>query len=93
MTVPACIDDETIICRCERIKAGDIKKMIRSGVRDLNQLKVLRCGMGACGGKTCQSLILRLFQQEGVDLCDVIPFTLRPLVAEVKLDMLTGGEK
>jgi sarcosine oxidase subunit alpha len=89
-TVPACIDDETIICRCERVKAGDIRKMIRSGVRDLNQLKVLRCGMGACGGKTCQSLILRLFQQEGVDLCDVIPFTLRPLVAEVKLDMLAG---
>jgi sarcosine oxidase subunit alpha len=91
-TVPACIDDETIICRCERVKAGDIRKMIRSGVRDLNQLKVLRCGMGACGGKTCQSLILRLFQQEGVDLCDVIPFTLRPLVAEVKLDMLAGNK-
>ena len=91
--LPACIDDETIICRCERIKAGDIRKMIRNGVMDLNQLKILRCGMGACGGKTCQSLILRLFQQEGVDLCDVIPFTLRPLVAEVKLDMLTGGDK
>ena len=88
-----CIDDETIICRCERVKAGDIRKMIRSGVMDLNQLKILRCGMGACGGKTCQSLILRLYQQEGVDLCDVIPFTLRPLVAEVKLDMLAGEGK
>ncbi len=90
---PTCIDDETIICRCERVKAGEIRKMIRQGVIDLNQLKILRCGMGACGGKTCQSLILRIYQQEGVDLCDVIQFTLRPLVAEVKLDMLAGEGK
>jgi sarcosine oxidase subunit alpha len=86
------IDDETIICRCERVKAGEIRKLIRQGVRDLNQLKVIRCGMGACGGKTCQSLILRLFQQEGVDLCDVVPFTHRPLIAEVELGMLAGEE-
>lgn len=90
---PICIDDETIICRCERVKAGEIKKMIRQGIIDMNQLKILRCGMGACGGKTCQSLIMRIYQQEGVDLCDVIPLTLRPLVAEVKLDMLAGEGK
>ena len=83
-------DDDTIICRCERVRAGDIRKLIREGVRDLNQLKVLRCGMGACGGKTCQSLILRLFRDEGVDLCDVVPFSQRPLVAEVDLGMLAG---
>ena len=87
---PSCLDDETIICRCERVKAKQIKELIRQGVRDMNQLKVLRCGMGACGGKTCQSLIMRLYQQEGVDLCQVVPFTQRPLVAEVKLGMLAG---
>lgn len=84
-------DDSTIICRCERVTAGEIRNLIRQGVRDLNQLKVLRCGMGACGGKTCQSLILKLFREEGVDLCDVIPFSQRPLVAEVNLGMLAGG--
>jgi sarcosine oxidase subunit alpha len=84
------VDDETIICRCERVRAGQIRELIRQGVRDMNQLKVLRCGMGACGGKTCQSLILRLFQEEGVDLCDVVPFTQRPLVAEVNLGLLAG---
>jgi sarcosine oxidase subunit alpha len=87
---PPHIDQETIICRCERVKAGEIRELIRQGVRDLNQLKVIRCGMGACGAKTCQSLILRLFQQEGIDLCDVVPFTQRPLFAEVKLGMLAG---
>jgi NADPH-dependent 2,4-dienoyl-CoA reductase/sulfur reductase-like enzyme/Pyruvate/2-oxoacid:ferredoxin oxidoreductase delta subunit/bacterioferritin-associated ferredoxin len=83
-------EDDTIICRCERVTAGQIRKLIRQGVRDLNQLKVLRCGMGACGGKTCQSLILKIFREEGVDLCDVIPFSQRPLVAEVNLGMLAG---
>jgi hypothetical protein len=48
--------------------------------------------MGACGGKTCQSLILRLYQQEGVDLCDVVPFSGRPLVAEVNLSLLANEE-
>jgi sarcosine oxidase subunit alpha len=89
---PSATADETIICRCERVRAGDIRRLIRQGVRDLNQLKVLRCGMGACGGKTCQSLILRLFQEEGVDLCDVVPFSQRPLVAEVDLGVLAGEE-
>lgn len=86
----ACIDDETVICRCERVTAGEIRELIRQGVRDLNQLKVLRCGMGACGGKTCQNLILKLFEQEGIDPCDVAPFSQRPLVAEVSLGMLAG---
>ena len=85
-----CLDDDVIVCRCERVKAGDIRRLIRSGVRDLNQLKTLRCGMGACGGKTCQSLIMRLYEEEGVDLSDVIGFTLRPLISEVTLGLLSG---
>ena len=90
---PECLSDETIICRCERVRAGQIREFIRAGVRDLNQLKVLRCGMGACGGKTCETLILRLFREEGVDLCDVVPFTQRPVVAEVDLGILAGEKR
>ncbi len=91
--VPECMGDETIICRCERVRAGEIRDLIRAGVRDLNQLKVLRCGMGACGGKTCQTLILRLFKEEGVDLSDVVPFTQRPVVAELDLGILAGEKR
>ncbi len=90
---PHCIDDETIVCRCERVKAKEIKELIRQGVKDMNQLKILRCGMGACGGKTCQSLIMKLYQQEGVDLCEVTLFTQRPLVAEVNLGTLAGAKE
>jgi len=87
------LDDDCIICRCERVTAGEIRRLIREGVRDLNQLKVLRCGMGACGGKTCESLILELYRQEGIDPSEVVRFTRRPLVAEVNLGMLAGERR
>jgi sarcosine oxidase subunit alpha len=88
----AALADDTIICRCERVRAGDIRRLIRQGVTDLNQLKILRCGMGACGGKTCQPLIQRICEEEGVDPSRVVPFTQRPLVAEVNLAMLAGED-
>jgi len=87
---PSSVADDTVICRCERVTAAEIRQVIRQGARDLNQLKVLRCGMGACGGKTCEALIRGLFQNEGIDLREVVRFTQRPLVAEVGLGLLAG---
>jgi Fe-S-cluster-containing hydrogenase component 2/bacterioferritin-associated ferredoxin len=86
----ASLEDDAIICRCERVRAGEIRQLIRQGARDLNQLKILRCGMGSCGGKTCQALIQKVFRDEGVDPGDVVPFTQRPLVAEVSLGVVAG---
>jgi len=73
------------------VRAGAIRAAIRKGSRDMNQLKgALRCGMGACGGKTCASLLQRLFREEGVPLDSVRPFTHRPLEREVTLGELAG---
>jgi Fe-S-cluster-containing hydrogenase component 2/bacterioferritin-associated ferredoxin len=83
--------DEAIICRCERITAGEIKAAIRSGVRDINQLKALtRVGMGACGSKTCRPMIWRIFQEEGIDLGTVTDRVDRPLYVEVPIGILAG---
>ena len=85
------ISDDTIICRCERVTAGEIRAEIRAGVRDMNILKAtIRTGMGACGGKTCTELILRLFQEEGVDLKEVTLPTNRPFVTEIPLGAFAG---
>jgi hypothetical protein len=46
--------------------------------------------MGACGGKTCTELILRLYREEGIDLDDVTLPTERPFVAEVPLSAFAG---
>ena len=83
--------DDAIICRCERITAGEIKAAIRQGVRDINQLKALtRAGMGACGSKTCRPMIWRIFQEEGIDLTTVTDSVERPLFVEVPIGVLAG---
>lgn len=92
---PAPIDrpvgDDEIVCRCERVTARELRALIRSGSRDMNHLKaVTRCGMGACGGKTCPDLIARLFRQEGVPLDQVTWLTRRPLFMEVPLGAFAG---
>ncbi|MBN2185571.1 MAG: FAD-dependent oxidoreductase [Candidatus Krumholzibacteriota bacterium] len=85
------IPDDTVICRCERITAGEIRSEIRAGVRDMNILKAtIRTGMGACAGKTCTDLILNLYRSEGVDISDVTLPTDRPFVSEVPLSAFAG---
>ncbi len=79
-------DDDIIVCRCERVSVGEIRKWIRSGVKDFNELKALtKVGMGACGGKTCTPLINRVFQEEGISIDDITPGTKRPLFIEVPM--------
>jgi NADPH-dependent 2,4-dienoyl-CoA reductase/sulfur reductase-like enzyme/Fe-S-cluster-containing hydrogenase component 2 len=83
--------DEAIVCRCERVTAGEIKAAIRSGVRDMNQLKALtRAGMGACGSKTCRPMVWRIFKDEGIDLVTVTDRVDRPLFVEVPIGAFAG---
>ncbi|HQE92857.1 MAG TPA: FAD-dependent oxidoreductase [Anaerolineae bacterium] len=83
-----------IVCRCERVTADEIRTLIRQGYRDVNAIKaVTRAGMGACGGKTCSALILRLFREEGVPLDAVTPNVPRPLFVEVPLGVFAGNQR
>jgi len=85
------VPDEAIVCRCERVAAGEIRKLIRKGIRDLNQIKALtRAGMGACGSKTCENLILQLFKEEGVPLEEVTLGTIRPVFVEAPLGVFSN---
>jgi hypothetical protein len=49
--------------------------------------------MGACGGKSCSALILRLFREEGVPDEEVTPNVPRPLFIEVPLGTFAGAEE
>ncbi len=85
------LTDDTIVCRCERVSAGEIRALIREGYRDMNEIKaVLRAGMGSCGGKTCTALIRRLFRDEGIPESQVADRTVRPLFIEVPLGIFAG---
>ena len=88
------VPDDAIVCRCERVTAGEIRKAIRSGVRDMNQLKALtRAGMGACGSKTCRLMIWRIFREEGIENTEVTDRIDRPLFVEVPLGYFAGTKE
>jgi bacterioferritin-associated ferredoxin len=47
-------DGDVIVCRCEEVKALDVREAIALGAQGPNQLKVFtRCGMGNCQGRYC----------------------------------------
>ncbi len=84
-------EDDPVVCRCERVRKREIVGMIRSGCRDMNQIKaVLRAGMGACGGRSCTQLILALFKEEGIDPDTVTLPVYRPPEMETPLKLLAG---
>jgi sarcosine oxidase, subunit alpha len=83
--------DDALVCRCERVTLSEIKAVIRGGSRDINEIKALtRAGMGACGSKTCSSLIWRAFRDLGIPLSEVTGNVIRPLFMEVPLGMFAG---
>ncbi len=87
-------DDDVVICRCERVTAGEIRALIRQGMRDISEIKaVTRAGMGACGAKTCTPLIHRLFREEGIPEAEVVDQPKRPLFIEVPLGIFAGIEE
>jgi len=86
--------DNAIVCRCERVTAGEIREWIRKGVTDINQLKALtHVQMGACGGKTCTALINRIFQEEGIENSLITQGTQRPLFIEVPLEIFASAKE
>lgn len=81
--------DDAIVCRCERVSLGEIVAFIRENeVRDVNQLKAIRAGMGSCGSKTCAPLYAAAFRAAGVDPASVAEGRLRPLEMEMPLGVL-----
>lgn len=80
------LPDNAIVCRCERVTVKEITDFIKENrVRDINQLKTIRVGMGACGSKTCSVLLPQVFRKAGVDPATVTDGSLRPLSLEVAL--------
>jgi len=52
------IDDDVLICRCEEISMGEVRKQIAKGFMTAGSLKkATRCGMGRCQGRICQPVL------------------------------------
>lgn len=85
-------DDETIVCRCEEVRAGQIRSAIALGVPGPNQLKTfLRCGMGPCQGRLCSSTVTEMMASaRKADPQEVGFYRLRPPVKPVRLGELAA---
>jgi len=80
------IPENALVCKCEHVTVKEVIDYIKEyEVRDINQLKNVRVGMGACGGKNCSTLLPRIFSMAGVDFKEVTQGTKRPLSVEVPM--------
>lgn len=83
-------EDATIICRCEEIRAGDIRRYASMGCTTPNQAKIhSRCGMGPCQSRNCGLTVTELLAAEhGMEQQTVGVFRIRaPLKPIALLEM------
>ena len=57
--------DDTIICRCEEVTAGQLRGWARAGGTGVNQIQAFgRVGMGPCQGRYCGLSVTAILAQE-----------------------------
>ncbi|WP_102959730.1 NAD(P)/FAD-dependent oxidoreductase [Mangrovicella endophytica] len=85
-------DDDTIVCRCEEVRAGAVREAIGLGVAGPNQLKTfLRCGMGPCQGRFCAGTVTEMIAAgRGESPAAVGTYRLRAPVKPVRLSELAS---
>ncbi len=58
-------DDDLIICRCEEVTKGEVRRAVHDGMFTLQEVrKYLRTGMGLCQGQTCGKLVKNVIARE-----------------------------
>ncbi len=58
---PKALPDDTVVCRCEAVTAGALRRAIAGGAASLATLKrATRAGMGLCAGRFCGATLVRM---------------------------------
>lgn len=90
--------DDTIVCRCEELTAGDIRKAADLGQPGPNQIKSFtRAGMGPCQGRQCGYTIAHILaEKQRRPVAEVGFYRIRPPLKPLTLGELasldTGDE-
>lgn len=87
-------DDDMIICRCEEITKGEIRKAVHDGMFTLTEIRrYLRTGMGLCQGQTCSKLVKSIVARElGVSPAELEPATSRAPMRPTQMKVF-GNER
>ncbi len=58
-------DDDLIVCRCEEVSKGDIRRAVHDGLYRFPEIRrFTRCAMGLCQGRTCTRLAQGIIAKE-----------------------------
>lgn len=82
------ISDETVICRCEDVTMGEIRRAIREGYHTPGGIKkATRTGMGRCQGRTCGPVLYDIISAyTGKPSTEISPLSVRPPIKPVTFD-------
>lgn len=86
-------DPDTIVCRCEEVRAGDVRRLVtQQNCPGPNQLKsFMRAGMGPCQGRLCGLTVVELIaESRGVPVREVGYYRIRPPIKPVTLGDLAA---
>lgn len=86
--------DETVICRCENVTAGEIRLAIGQGATGPDQLKSFtRCGMGPCQGRSCSMAAAEIIAAEtGADIEAIGRHEIRAPLKPLPLGKIAAAE-
>ncbi|MCP5089273.1 MAG: FAD-dependent oxidoreductase [Rhodobacteraceae bacterium] len=84
--------DDTVICRCEAVTAGEIREIAQLGCQGPNQARAFtRAGMGPCMGRGCGLSVSRLMAEvSGNDIEQVGHYSTRTPLKPVTLSQLAS---
>ncbi|MDD5969919.1 MAG: (2Fe-2S)-binding protein [Candidatus Fimousia sp.] len=82
-------DDDMLICRCEEVTKGEIRKAVHEGMYTLTEIRrYLRTGMGLCQGQTCAKLVKRIVAAElQVSPDELEPATSRSPMRPIEMEV------
>ena len=88
-------DDGTIICRCEEITKGEIRKAVHEGMWTMTEIRrYLRAGMGLCQGQTCGKLVKSIVAKElGISPAELEPATSRAPTRPIEMRIFANESK
>ena len=88
-------DDNLLVCRCEEVTKGEIRKAVHQGIFTIEEMRrYLRSGMGLCQGQTCGKLVKGIIANElKVAPSEVEPGTSRAPMRPIEMRTLAkdGG--
>ena len=87
-------DDDMLICRCEEITKGEIRRAVHDGMWTITEIRrYLRTGMGLCQGQTCSRLVKGIVARElHVSPAELEPATSRSPMRPTEMKVMGNEE-